>query len=806
MRTQLLCVKQNRIMALPAISEENNTFQEDSDEVGAAALETEEEAERDKLEENNDKEAKLGVKVDPSDLNWEDEIKGEPESDLEETAEETDEDDDNFNESTETMSSSCEPTLDDDESKHDIKVKIENLEEIEYETNVWAQTSSGKKKRKQKMGRQVVASEKERTCQICGKIFKKKLKMLLHLVLHTKVYAALDIEDKVLKSECGTSVTCLECGKILSRLNHIKPHIAQVHYQLHKTLDMDDIDNFDLSEGGTALKVERTKKKKIKKTYLCEFCEKQFADCTGLKRHIRFTHEGLPRRPKSDKAKETVMCEFCDKRFSDNGGLTRHKRFKHEGFGFECDLCDYSAQTPLGLVRHRSAKHGINLSEVPAEVSLSSHQCMDCGKFYNSTTSLKRHQLVHAGIRPFTCNLCEKRFTQKSTLEGHRRIHTGEMPYSCNICDFKFKTSAAARDHQIQIHQGGEKISSNSNFNYSRRPKVEFSGSANGEKGYKDQLGPEVNASPRCGPEKTSGPLGGRGQGPLRALLPGLGFWPDIRTLKGPGQVSEGGHGGHNWSVGALLLSPSPGAGFSARGKAQQGGALPDLCGVDGQEMLTDGQEMPTHNRELPTHGRELLTHSTELLTHIQELPTHSRELPTHCQKLPTNDQELQTHGREQPTNSRELPTPSREEPTHGRGLPTHSRELPIHFQKLPTHGRELLTHCQELPTHDQELLTHGQEQPTHSREMPTHSRELPTHGRELPTHDKELPKHGQEQPTHVRELLTHGRELLTHGRELSTHGHLHPDRNDNYRGKQDKIYGETMLGTETHYKSSYNT
>ena len=61
--------------------------------------------------------------------------------------------------------------------------------------------------------------------------------------------------------------------------------------------------------------------------------------------------------------------------------------------------------------------------------------------------------LVHAGMRPFACDICGKRFTQKSTLEGHRRIHTGEKPYSCNICEFNFKPAPAANVHQLHIHQ-----------------------------------------------------------------------------------------------------------------------------------------------------------------------------------------------------------------------------------------------------------------------------------------------------------------------------------------------------------------
>ena len=747
-------------------------------------------------EDDDGKEAKLEVKVDPRDLNWEDEVKEEPESesDSEETAEipffeETYKEDDNFFKPTAISAFSQEQKLDEDESKHDVKVKIENLE---YEAFLWSQTSSETGKGKQKAPKQVkpVATEEERTCKICGKVFKKKSQMLLHLVLHTKVYASLDIEGKVLRSECGISATCLECGKMLSRANHAKPHIAQVHYQLQKTIDLDNMDNYDLSRQVLKRGSRKSGQKKENQVFLCEFCEKQFTERTGLKRHIRFIHEGVPRRPKTDKPRENILCEFCDKQFSDQKGLTRHKRLKHEGFGFECDICDYSAATPLGLVKHRSSKHGINLSEVPEEVSSSSHQCLDCGKFYNSTTSLRRHQLVHAGIRPFACDICGKRFTQKSTLEGHRRIHTGELPYSCNICDFKFKTASAANAHHLQVHQGEEKIKLNSQFNYSKRPQMELSSPASVDQDDEEDPGPE--ASPRSVPERLSRSiLEGRGQGPLGSLLPGLGFWPDLR---GAGQgLGGGGQDGQSWLDGARALIAAQGESrqLPTHGREERpelkthNRELPTqrpeleafLKYNSPQELQTNNRDLPTLKRELPTHGcelptlnRELPTHGRELPADCRELPAHGQELPTHGRELPTHGQELPTHGRELPTHSQELPTHGQEVP-HGRELPTHSQELPTHGRELPTHGRELTTHSQELQTHGREHPKHGQEHPKHSQDLPTHGREMPTHGRVLPTHGQELPGHGRGHPSHSRDMPTHGRELHTHSQELPTYG-----------------------------------
>ena len=82
-----------------------------------------------------------------------------------------------------------------------------------------------------------------------------------------------------------------------------------------------------------------------------------------------------------------------------------------------------------------------------------------------------------------------------------------------------------------------------------------------GEKGHKDDLGAEEDAGLGCGPGHPGGLLEGRGPGPPGAGLPGLALGPDQSAIPGPGPGPEGGHGGHNWEVGALTQPPAPGLG-----------------------------------------------------------------------------------------------------------------------------------------------------------------------------------------------------------------------------------------------------
>uniref|UniRef100_A0A8C3MHT0 Uncharacterized protein n=1 Tax=Geospiza parvula TaxID=87175 RepID=A0A8C3MHT0_GEOPR len=62
------------------------------------------------------------------------------------------------------------------------------------------------------------------------------------------------------------------------------------------------------------------------------------------------------------------------------------------------------------------------------------YECPQCGKRFQTSSSLLQHQQIHTKERPFHCPECGKGFNRKYTLVTHQRIHTGERPYECPIC------------------------------------------------------------------------------------------------------------------------------------------------------------------------------------------------------------------------------------------------------------------------------------------------------------------------------------------------------------------------------------
>ena len=88
-------------------------------------------------------------------------------------------------------------------------------------------------------------------CTICGKFFKKMSKKKIHMLTHSKMYKNLSIVNNVIWSEDKAKMSCMDCGKEFQgafKANHMKAHIAQVHYQLQNIENLDSVDIFDIAK------------------------------------------------------------------------------------------------------------------------------------------------------------------------------------------------------------------------------------------------------------------------------------------------------------------------------------------------------------------------------------------------------------------------------------------------------------------------------------------------------------------------------------------------------------------------------
>ncbi|XP_077180434.1 zinc finger protein 653 [Paroedura picta] len=115
--------------------------------------------------------------------------------------------------------------------------------------------------------------------------------------------------------------------------------------------------------------------------------------------------------------------------------------------------CPYEG-CPQVYVALSSFQNHVNLVHRKGKTKVCPHP--GCGKKFYLSNHLRRHMIIHSGVREFTCETCGKSFKRKNHLEVHRRTHTGETPLQCEICGYQCRQRASLnwhmKKHTSDIH------------------------------------------------------------------------------------------------------------------------------------------------------------------------------------------------------------------------------------------------------------------------------------------------------------------------------------------------------------------
>ncbi|KAL3863197.1 hypothetical protein ACJMK2_004963 [Sinanodonta woodiana] len=353
-----------------------------------------------------------------------------------------------------------------------------------------------------------------KTCNQCGLVFKRGIRLQQHMFVHTG----------------DTPYPCNECGKSYIRSHSLNMHYKKVHANLPKNHKCPNCSKAFL------FKSQLTEHERIHDSTdrpICDVCGKSLAGRNSLKRHQMHKHPELFDAQAVQKYSKTLVCHICGLVLKSRGGLKKHlSRTHQDGKELKCHHCSQTFQSAKVYHKHllhvkheelriqsvadkddESSKQNSvldkdNEDENKRFIPLTStdrgisqlrdicrryrieekscsdlpHKCILCGKRFRKVkycnlhirryhirdehkplrckvcgagfvlmNEFKNHARVHTDIRPYQCKICSKRFKQSNHLQDHFKSHKKERCEKCQICGMQFKVRGALSAH-VQRH------------------------------------------------------------------------------------------------------------------------------------------------------------------------------------------------------------------------------------------------------------------------------------------------------------------------------------------------------------------
>ncbi|XP_035206452.1 zinc finger protein Helios-like [Stegodyphus dumicola] len=78
--------------------------------------------------------------------------------------------------------------------------------------------------------------------------------------------------------------------------------------------------------------------------------------------------------------------------------------------------------------------------------------CDVCNMRFATYANMRRHRLLHLGVRPFECQTCSKRFLRKDQFTEHLSKHSKQRPYRCPFCSRSFSFRPHLKSHLSSEH------------------------------------------------------------------------------------------------------------------------------------------------------------------------------------------------------------------------------------------------------------------------------------------------------------------------------------------------------------------
>ena len=198
---------------------------------------------------------------------------------------------------------------------------------------------------------------------------------------------------------------------------------GELRRNLYKVVDFEE--EVLIEENTPILKTKQKHAKLMHNTTfnICVQCGQSFSHIEALRKHICAAH--LP-----SKLKHT--CTSCNLSFINS----KHWKIHTCNRSFVCTSCNLKFLNSTKL-----NKHVCKAKETPLTFS-----CNQCDQVFTQEVHLKRHTLIHSGMKPFCCDKCGKSFGTAATWSAHKRTHN---KFLCTKCRSSFDSSNELEEHAM---------------------------------------------------------------------------------------------------------------------------------------------------------------------------------------------------------------------------------------------------------------------------------------------------------------------------------------------------------------------
>ncbi|XP_032216394.1 zinc finger protein 408 [Mustela erminea] len=278
-------------------------------------------------------------------------------------------------------------------------------------------------------------------CGECGKAFLQLCHLKKHAFVHTGHKPFL----------------CTECGKSYSSEESFKAHMLG-----HRGVRPFPCPQCDKAYGTRRDLKEHQVVHSGARPFACDQCGKAFARRPSLRLH-RKTHQ-VPAAP------APCPCPVCGRPLANQGSLRNHMRLHTGEKPFLCPHCGRAFRQRGNLRGHLRLHTGERPYRCPhcadafpqlpeLRRHLISHTgeaylCPVCGKALRDPHTLRAHERLHSGERPFSCPQCGRAYTLATKLRRHLKSHLADKPYRCPTCGMGYTLPQSLKRHQLS-HQPG---------------------------------------------------------------------------------------------------------------------------------------------------------------------------------------------------------------------------------------------------------------------------------------------------------------------------------------------------------------